>query len=52
MMMEFDEGAIIELREEVIKEVIADETFVFIIKDDTNNNILFMGRINEPTELK
>lgn len=32
------------------KSVVANDTFIFVIKDDTANNILFMGRIVEPSE--
>lgn len=49
-MVMFETCAIEEPHEEIIKEVRADEAFVFIIKDETNDNILFMGRVAEPTE--
>jgi serpin B len=35
---------------EKIKYVQADSDFVFVLKDDTANNILFMGRVTQPTE--
>lgn len=34
------------------KEVIVDDDFVFVIKDDTEDIILFMGRVMEPSELE
>lgn len=49
MMMEAC-GMAAEPEEKMIKEVKADEDFVFILKDMTNDNILFMGRIMKPSE--
>lgn len=36
-----------ETRPRRIKNVVARDTFTFIIKDDTDNNILFMGRVTD-----
>lgn len=49
-MLMFETCAIEDIGEQITKEVKADEDFIFILKDDTNNNILFMGRIAEPSE--
>lgn len=42
--------AMVEPQEPVIKVVNANDDFVFVISDLETNDILFMGRVNQPSE--
>lgn len=49
-------GIVMEMSAQIeigaVKRVRADDTFVFVISDTTTGNILFMGRVVQPTELQ
>lgn len=39
------------VEEPKVKKVIANDTFVFVISDTNTDDILFMGRVTQPTEI-
>lgn len=39
------------VEEPKVKKVIANDTFVFVISDKNTDDILFMGRVTQPTEI-